>query len=321
MHELIAFIGQCFASGMLLRSTCVLFVIPIVAWLVVRALLPLIERLDGDPGSQAPLAAIAAIIPGGLLLALSMFGLITSFKSPCLQTPAGQVLFGITAALVSLATARATLLARRRSAEARMLVSQSRAARGRLADLARELDIHVGVLDESTPFCALTGTIRPVVLVSSGALERLTDSELQATLLHERGHARRGDQAVAAILAFMVDLLPLPAPRFVALYRQARELAADDHALRQVAAYDLAAALLTFLSASRSVPTMASIGDHGRLRLERLLLGTRAPLRAGKLRVAVAFALGLTVVGGIAPALAELQSLSCFTMNATMQAR
>jgi len=320
MHELAEFIGQCLASGMLLRSTCAVVVVPLAAWLAVRTLLPSIERL-GDPRWQAPLAAVAAIIPGGLLLALSTFALIVGLNSSCLQTVAGRVLFGIASALVALAFARAMLLAHRRSAEANALVALSRVATGRLAEIARETNVRARVLDDRIPFCALAGTIRPVVLVSTGALEKLAESELQATLLHERGHARRGDQAFALALAFMVDLLPLPATRLVAIYRQARELAADDHALRQAAAYDLAAALLTFVSTSRSVPTMASIADQGRLRLERLLRSTPVQARVGKRHIAVAFALGLIVVGGITPPLAELHSIPCLTMSATIRSR
>lgn len=322
MHEVVAFIGQCMASGMLLRSTCAVVIVPIVAWLAVRTLTPSIERLSGDPRWQAPLAAVAAIIPGGLLVALSAFALMVGFRSSCLQTAAGQMLFLITVALLTIAFVRATFLARRRSAEARSLVAVSRLATGKLAEAARALGVSTRILDDATPFCALAGTMRPVILVSTGALGKLTDAELRATLLHERGHAQRGDQVLAATVAFMIDLLPLPASRFVSIYWHARELAADDHALRQAAAHDLAAALLAFVKAPRSVPTMASIADRGRLRLERLLRERSVPSRAAKRRAAVAFALGLIVLGGISPALADLQhAVPCLTTSSTIKSQ
>jgi Zn-dependent protease with chaperone function len=109
----------------------------------------------------------------------------------------------------------------------------------------------------------LAGIHRPTVLVSTGAVELLLPAELEAAILHERGHARHHDQLIAAGLSFVVDLLPLPASDLVATYRRARELAADDHALQTVQAPDLAAALLVFVnSPKRFAGLAASMGDY-----------------------------------------------------------
>ena len=105
-----------------------------------------------------------------------------------------------------------------------------------------------------------------------------------------------------------VELLPLPATDLVAVYRRAREIAADRHALQHAKPDDLAGALLTFAK-SRTVATgsAALTGDGGvHARLDLLLKDVpRAPVSIAH-RAALALALAAILRAGLAPASAAV---------------
>ncbi len=308
MHEVIEFLAACWSTGTLLRSVCALVIVPALAWLAVRVITPHVARLESDPGWQAPLAAAAAAVPGALFVLLAVEATIGGIAAACLETLVGRVLFAVIVSVSLFALGRALVLGGRRSGEASTLIRWSNPAEGRLATAAEHSGISTRAISDERPFCALAGTWKPNVIVSTGALACLSDHELEAALLHERGHARRGDQLIAAALSFLVDLLPLPANNLIKMYRRAREIAADRHALENAEAHDLAGALLAFAK-SRNVATGAAalVGDRGtRARLE-LLLGDapNAPVSMVR-RVALACALTLILCTGLAPASAAM---------------
>ena len=72
MADLLTFLRECAASGALLASICGAVVVPLVAWLAIRAVAPYILRMHDDASWQAPLAALAATIPPAIFLALSI---------------------------------------------------------------------------------------------------------------------------------------------------------------------------------------------------------------------------------------------------------
>ncbi len=304
MADWTAFLAGCVATGTMLLSACALTVVPLAAWLLIRSVVPMLHRMGQDCAWQAPLAAAAATIPGGLVLALGAAAMVNGFHSPCLQTPQGKVLFAViwTALIVSLL--RAVLRIGRRQHEARVLIAASLQPSKRLRRAARRSGITARELPDAQPFCALAGILHPVVVMSTATLGDLHDGELEAALLHERGHARRGDQVVAAVLTFLVDLLPLPAGDLVLLYREAREVAADQHALRSTSANDLAGALLAFARGQRTIAHTAALpGETGLRRRLRLLLRESAPTSVAlHRRFLVALVLAAVMAGGLAPA-------------------
>ena len=314
MRDVVDFLAACWTTGTLLRSVCALVIVPALAWLAVRIVAPHIARLEHDPSWQAPLAAVAAAIPGSLFVLLAIEAMADGSRAACLETLIGRVLFGSIILVSSFSLGRALVLGGRRSGEASTLIRWSNVAMGRLAIAATRSNVIARIIDDERPFCALAGTWKPTVIVSTGALSRLSDGELEAALLHERGHAHRGDQFIAATLSFLVDLVPLPTTNLVAVYRRAREVAADRYALRNAEPYDLAGALLTFAK-SRVIATgsAALTGDGGvRARLDLLLHDVpRAPISIGH-RGVLALAL-LTIFGaGLAPASAAvLHPRSC----------
>lgn len=302
--EFTQFVDACWQSGTILRSACGIIIVPLLAWGAMRLLAPAINRVEGDPNWQGPFAAAAAVIPGFLLLVFGGVAVSAGLGSPCMQTLGGRVIFSITLVLTFGALARALTLSYRRSREARTLMRLSEPARGRVSRIAERCGLSARVIADNQPFCALAGVWQPTVLLSKGALTRLDDGELEAALLHERGHARRGDQLVAAVLSFMVDLLPLPANDLVTTYRNARELAADQHALRTTAPHELAGALLSFVNgAKEAAGTAALAGDNAiRARLQLLLIDEPAPRVSIVRRVVLAAALSLVLGSGLTPA-------------------
>ncbi|MDQ2909234.1 MAG: M56 family metallopeptidase [Candidatus Eremiobacteraeota bacterium] len=323
MRDIVDFLVACWTTGTLLRSVCALVIVPALAWLAIRALTPAIARSGNDPGWQAPFAAAAAAIPGALLVLLAAIATVGGLHAACLETAVGRVLFGMILSVTVIAFGRALVLAGRRSGEATTLVRWSSPPSDRLAAVAARCGIATRFIGDHRPFCALAGTWRPTVIVSEGALARLSDAELEAALLHERGHARRGDQLIAAALSFLVDLLPLPAMDLVAIYRHAREVAADRHALATAQPHHLAGALLLFVQGG-TVPSgsAALVGDNdARGRLDLLLKGRPQPRASLMRRLALTFALATVLGAGLAPASGAVLHPSPCTMHTSTLAR
>lgn len=317
MRDLVDFFAQCARSGTLLTSLCAIVLIPIGAWFACRFITPAIVRMKGDTAWQAPLAAVAAALPGALFVALWIGAMFTGLRSACLSVPAGRFVFGVLITAMIAALARATWLAAIRAIGIRGLVRASSAPSSRLRVFAALAGVCARELPEQSPLCALAGAWSPVVLVSTGVLASISDEELLAALQHERAHARRGDQLLAAGLAFLVDLLPLPASDLVETYRAAREFAADEEAVRLTSADALAGALIEFAKGGRAIVGAACLtDDHPSLMVKRLhaLLEPDAasprPNRMRRLALVLSLA-AIAAAGFLTPSLAGQRTASC----------
>jgi Zn-dependent protease with chaperone function len=307
VNDVVAFLVQCFSTPALLTSTCALVVVPPFAWLVVRALAPTLRSMDGDPAWQAPLAAAAAALPALLFAVIGVVTLRDAWGSVCLQFVTGRVLYAAIAAITVLGLIRATVLMRRRTAEIRELIECSVPASGLLARVTASQALPAREVPSDEAFILLAGIARPTVLVSTEALRRLDADQLEAAFRHEAAHAHRGDQAISAVVTFISDIIPLPVGDLVALYRQAREFAADAHASRRADPCDLAGALLA-LARAGSVPAgTAALAESGTVRARLAVLLTDAPAPpAPWRRILVAGSLAATFVLGASPAIAAL---------------
>jgi Zn-dependent protease with chaperone function len=307
VNDVVAFLVQCFSTPALLTSACALVVVPPLAWLVVRALAPTLRSMDGDPGWQAPLAAAAAGLPAFLFAVIGVVTLRDAWGSVCLQFVTGRVLYAAIAAITVLGLVRATVLMRRRTAEIKGLIDRSVPASEVLARATALQALPAREIPSSEAFILLAGIVRPTILVSTEALRRLDAGQLEAALRHEAAHAHRGDQAISAVVTFISDIIPLPVGDLVALYRQAREFAADAHAARRADPCDLAGALLA-LARGGSVPAgTAALAESGTVRARLAVLLADAPTPpAPWRRVLVAGSLAATFVLGAAPAIAAL---------------
>lgn len=317
MREFIDFLVQCAQTGTLLTSLCAIVLLPVGAWVVCRLVAPCIVRMMDDPAWQAPLAAAAAALPGGLFVALWMGALLSGLGSACLSVPAGRVVFGLIIAAMIGALARAAWLACVRAVEIRRLILSASEPSPRLSRLARSCGLRAREIRYSVPICALAGLMSPVVLISSGALAAISDDELRAALFHERAHARRGDQWLTSVLTFLVELLPLPAGDLVEIYRTAREVAADRESAKRTDVESIAGALIGFAKSGKALAGALSVIEHDGSRLTKRLyaLFGEPPLlsrRHSVRRVAIALSLVIIALTAVAtPVLASQHSVSC----------
>jgi Zn-dependent protease with chaperone function len=311
VDDVARFVSDCITSGAVLYCTCALLIVPFAAWLAVRFVVPIVRRMGGDPEWQAPLAAASVVIPAVLLLIMFATAIAAGFVAVCARTYTGRFVFGtfiaVTAGLLVHALRQSVLRIR----ETRALLELTVAPSPELHAIAAELGVAVRELPDRRPFCALVGALSPSIVVSSGTVSQLSHGELRAAVLHERGHARRGDHVVAAVLAFVVDVLPLPARELVSLYREAREWAADRHALQGASPEDLAGALLTFTRTGHTFVHLASLdGERGvSLRLRALLDDFSHARISVTARLTAVAALGAIFVTGLTPVEAAVRTL------------
>ncbi len=246
------------------------------------AVLPFLSALIGNraartlPPTRADwrVAAALAAAPGLVMLIL----LATTVGKSLLHLHPGDaahfVEHHLIWAVAPLILVPALAKARRRRAELRALTRLAAAPGPRL----RAAAVAVGLercleLPLRDCECFLLGLRKPIVFVSSGAVARLSDEELRATLLHEKAHAQGGDSALLAILSFLGDLVPTNGLALIA-FREARERRADCQAVKQSGPVALAGALLAFARPA-PFPAVGIASDGGAWRL-RAILGADA---------------------------------------------
>jgi Zn-dependent protease with chaperone function len=121
---------------------------------------------------------------------------------------------------------------------------------------AESFGITLVVVVDARAFCFAVGLIAPKVVISTGAIEELADTELMAVLAHESAHVRHRDPARALAVrtaASSLFFFPL-ARRLSDTALIAVELGADGDAARQVGISSLVSALLVMLGQTRPVP-------------------------------------------------------------------
>jgi Zn-dependent protease with chaperone function len=318
MSDVLAFFAACLAKPELLTAACALIVVPPLAWVVVRALAPTIHAMEGDRGWQAPLAAFAATLPALLFVIIGLVTVRDAWGSPCLNYLTGRVLYAGIAAVTVVGLFRATIQFYRRWAEVRRLLALTRPASPLLANVKAAQEKTIRELDSDDAFILLAGIVDPVVVVSSEALRRLDGDQLEAAIRHEIAHARRGDQIISAIVSFVADIVPLPVGGLVALYRRAREFAADAHAVRHVDPIDLAGALLALARGGPSLAGAVAFAEPGTVRARLAVLLIDAPAVSSRWkRVLVTGVLCATFVLGASPSIAAFASgVHCLTPTA-----
>lgn len=319
LSEAIAFLVACAAASGILVSFALVVAVPVIAWYTVRALHVTIERVD-DAAWRAPLAAVAATVPGTGLAVGAVALLVHIARSGCLSLGVGRTIFGFLSALLLALFARACARAIGRAREATLLVRASGAAPHRLRAAASAVGIRAKLLQTEDPVVILAGLVSPIVVVSAGALGQLSDGELTAALQHELAHRLRGDQALMAAIAFCGDLSPFPVSPLVATYRRARELAADREACRYSPCEELAAAILHLATSSCTLSQSAVCALNDGHRTEerlRVLLDEASgevkdatPLR----RLAVSGGIACAILIGLVPGAVALLVPPCTTI-------
>jgi Zn-dependent protease with chaperone function len=313
MSDAAAYFAECLSSWSLLTSACALIVIPTLAWCIVMLATRMLRAMDADPRWQAPLSAAAALLPGALFLFIGAMTLHDGWRSECLRFATGRVLYGAIAAVTVFGLFRAIALAFRRHVEVRRLIASAVAPGMREETIAQQCGLRVKRVVSAAPFVFLAGIRQPIIVISSEALARLDDAQLDAAVHHEAAHFRHGDQLVAAVVTFISDMLPLPVASLVALYRRAREFAADQAASHEADPGALASALIALARASAAPAGAAAFAEPATVRARLLaLLADHPPSPALWRRIAMTSLLLATLLAGTAPTVvAFLVGLHC----------
>lgn len=192
---------------------------------------------------------------------------------------------------------------RRRRARHRTVVDLLGECRHDMGDLR--------VLRVAEPLAYCLPGVRHRVVVSAGAIDALSATELTAILRHERAHLRaRHDLVLEAFVAVHTAF-----PRFVrsssALGAVALlvELLADDAAVRGSGARPLARALVACASARTPAGALAAGGPSTVVRVRRLAGRPNSPALAAAAYLAAAAVLVVPTVAVAVPWLTELHRL------------
>lgn len=161
---------------------------------------------------------------------------------------------------------------RRRSRHAAVLGLVGRSTGG--------LDAVVVDRAEAVAYC-LPGRAGQIV-VTSGALARLTAAQLQAVLAHERAHLRGRHHLVLAGAQSLARAFPAVRLFADAAAQTARlvEMCADDAAARRHGRQPVAEALVALADVAPAAAVLAATGVGTVQRVERLLTSRRHPARA-----------------------------------------
>lgn len=175
----------------------------------------------------------------------------------------------------------------------------------RRRDLHRSLDLvtepdpqhGVAVLDAAAPaaFCVPGRTGQ--IVVTRGALERLSTSELGGVLAHEAAHLRGRHNWAVALSEVLARAFPRVRLFTVAAVqtKQLIELLADDAAARQVGRINVASAIVSLAEMRAPSAALAMAQDAAALRVERLL-APGPPMAAWRHRLGASSALSITVM-------------------------
>lgn len=140
-------------------------------------------------------------------------------------------------------------------------------------------DPDVMVIDHPDPAAYVVAVRpRPLVVVTSGAVERLSAAELAAVIAHERAHAAGRHHLLVTSLRLLAEAFPA-SRLFAEAHAQVSRLAevwADDAAVRHHSRLDLARALVTVaegLASDSRAPAaaLAATGGDAAGRIRRLL--------------------------------------------------
>ncbi len=307
MNDVFALFSACFASSAMFTSACALLVVPAAAWVIVMLALPTLRNMNADSRWQAPLSAAAAALPGVLFVVIGLVSLRVGLGSDCLQLVTGRFLYGVIAGIAAIGLLRAITFAYRRRAEVRSLLAAARAPGPRERFVAAQMGLEIRTVPSDEPFVFLAGIRCPTVLISTEAHRRLSDAQLEAAIRHEAAHVRHGDQIVALLVTFIADFVPLPVAALIAVYRRAREFAADEAASREADPCELAAALLALARARYAPAGAAAFAEPSTVRARlSALLAESSPRPARWRRIAVAATLLATFAAGSVPAVTAL---------------
>ncbi|MBB4932290.1 Zn-dependent protease with chaperone function [Lipingzhangella halophila] len=173
------------------------------------------------------------------------------------------------------------------------------------------------VIEHSVPAAYCLPGIRQEIVLTSGAVDTLSEQQLHSVLAHERAHLRGRHDLVAAVAIALRSAFP-----GVPLFRLASEeivrlleLVADDAATRSTHRLVAAEALLNVASQPSPAGAFAAGGAGTGERIRRLITGVRpfGRIRAALTGGATAALIALPVGISVGPAATLLDTACCAT--------
>lgn len=239
------------------------------------------RRLPATRADWRSAAALAAA-PGLLFLALGCFMLWRIATHHHWSSDLTHVIkYQGAAAIIILVMARAAGRAWQRSRALNRLVGLARRPSGRLAAASKRVGIDARLLPIADRECFVAGIARPKVYISTGALDCLTDPELDAALRHERSHVVGKDTAILAALGLLGDLSWSGRTALTA-YLQSRERTADERAAKSSGPVALASALLALARGpSQPLPAIGIAGTVSPAWRLKAILDCEEPCQRG----------------------------------------
>lgn len=241
--------------------------------------------------AAVPLAVLALAAPSSLAWQESGAAATAGARGATPATAAVVLLAVIPPAWAGWHLARGFVAARRgRRAHATFL-----AAAGRF-DPALGAVITAG--DTPAAYCLPSGRHR--VVISAGALARLSAGQLRAVLAHERAHLRGRHHLILTATAALARAFPV-IPLFTVASAELAvlaEMAADDHAARGHQRTDLAAAMVALAGPAGHSAALTAGGPAAIARIQRLLAPPAPPVLSARITaLALAFAASIIPAG------------------------
>jgi Zn-dependent protease with chaperone function len=227
-----------------------LLALPLMAWMIGRKTVPLLYRMAQDVTWQRRWAVHLSCLPGLVMVSLGISASLTLRKEPIDSWLCAVVFLGpVTIFFCALFRALARLVYRLRALN--MLRGETIPASPKLQRIAEEIQVVARELPDDGFACLVAGVFRPNIIISTGAVGRLTDEEIQAVLLHERAHLLRRDTLYATLVTFIAECGLWPMDKALGVYRRSREIMADQLACRDTDRLLLASVLVRFARGSR----------------------------------------------------------------------
>jgi beta-lactamase regulating signal transducer with metallopeptidase domain len=219
--------------------------LPLIAWTIGRKAVPLLDRMSSDPLWQQRMSVHLSCLPGLVMISLGVSAVLALHTAE-IDSLLCFVVFVVPVLIFLFALSKATVLLLRRRRALNVLRDQTIPASHRLQSIATVLGINVRELPGNGFACMVAGMFRPVVIISTAAVESLTDKELHIILLHERAHLIRRDTLWATLVTSLADCGFWPTEEVLSVYRRSREIIADRLACQDTDQLLLASVLVRF---------------------------------------------------------------------------
>jgi len=228
-----------------------LILLPFIACICAERLSLRLNPIPYGSNQKHRLAILLSMLPGLVFLSLGIYAL-DSFRHAEVDSALCVMVFVVPIIIFFIGLCRAALSWLRQRLIVRQLLRETLEADHLIRDLASRLNMTVRILPTDYLACMTVGITRPVVLISSGAVNQLSLPELRAVLIHEQVHVKRKDTLWAAIGKIIAACAFTRTIKAEEVARRAREISADEETSRTVDRLVLASVLIKF---ARHSPT------------------------------------------------------------------